>query len=98
MGADKAPTIRRSYSDGATETTAEVTVDARNGACHLGRVGHTRPMAKISAPKLFENPVMKPAAKKLARRRLIDQAISIGRAQKAMKVAKKYRRQAPENP
>jgi hypothetical protein len=55
-------------------------------------------MAKISAPKLLENPVMKPAAKRLARKRLIDQAVSIGRAQKAIKAAKKQRRQALQTP
>jgi hypothetical protein len=48
-------------------------------------------MEKILAPKLLENPVMNPQAKKLARKQLVQRAVNIGRAQKAQKVAKAKR-------
>jgi hypothetical protein len=39
------------------------------------RTAHIRHMEKILAPKLLENPVMNPQAKKLARKQLVQRAV-----------------------
>jgi hypothetical protein len=46
-------------------------------------------METVSVPKLFEIPVRKPSAKKLARKQLVQRAVNIRRAQKAQKATKK---------
>lgn len=53
---------------------------------------------KIATPKLLDNPVLDPSAKKLVRKRLIERAINIDRERKARKAAKKRDSKAPQTP
>lgn len=73
------------------------------GRSRLGLAGHAGrllvwPMAKIATPKLLDNPVLDPSAKKLVRKRLIERAINIDRERKARKAAKKRDSKAPQTP